>query len=217
MPVRGLMLMRTFLAFKLPRVVIREVDLIQNRLPYLEGLNIVPAEDNYMIVRFVGETEEVSELKRLGHDIAVRSEPICGLSLGSVEAYPDLQWPRSIYINVERPSPTPDTLDQLRSEIEEGLVDLGITAPEEFQYLPHITIARIEASVCPARRIRFFVEAFLSGGMANRSGGMANRLRFDLDQLTLFCSSTPPNWHEERVYAPVFTARLGATRGRETR
>lgn len=126
--------MRLFVAVDLPEPVKQAVAGIRGDLP---GARWVPTEQLHLTLRFIGEAEAATVrliTESLGR---VRGAPF-DLTMEEVGHFPPGRRPRVLWVGMAESAPLLD----LQRQVEHALVTTGIP-PEERQFSPHITIARL--------------------------------------------------------------------------
>lgn len=95
-----------------------------------------PAANYHVTLNFLGQTEKLSEIAHTVSKIALGAAPF-ETSLKGFGGFPDEHHMRVLWCGVRLSR----ELAQLQSDLTEALSSLGF-APEERDYVPHLTIAR---------------------------------------------------------------------------
>jgi len=172
---------RLFVAIEIPEPIKDDLMKLTKELPVARW---VPAEQNHLTLRFIGEVgpQAFAEIKTALSSLRFGR---FSLALGGVGHFPPGRHPRVLWVGVE-PNPA---LIELQMDVELALVGTGI-APEERPFAPHLTIARLKETVPAA------VYAF-----EQRHGGLAYP-PFEVSEATLFSSvlsSQGATHHKELV------------------
>ena len=111
----------------------------------------VKPENLHLTLRFLGEVEE-ARLPELSKAIAssLQGTSPFPLALGGLGAFPDLRFPRVIWIGVKRGA---EELSALQARLEEGLQRIGFS-PEDRPFSPHLTLGRVRSPKRRDRRLR---------------------------------------------------------------
>ncbi len=140
--------MRLFVALDLPAAVRERLRFLAAGLP---GARWTPSENLHATLRFIGEVptwraEEIdAALTRL-------RAPGFPLSLAGIGILDRGGRPASLHVGIERSPP----LEHLQAKIETALQRAGLP-PERRRFLPHVTLARIDA--CSEERLAAWVQA----------------------------------------------------------
>lgn len=132
---------RAFVAIELPTNIKEELAKIQAALK-VPGVMARWVDPNsiHLTLKFLGgiRQEQLSPIKEALSAAAGYSAPF-SISLARPGVFPSLARPRVLWVGVEDRS---GALQGLQRHIEEGLKGLGFE-PEEREYSPHLTLARI--------------------------------------------------------------------------
>ncbi|MFW5787511.1 MAG: RNA 2',3'-cyclic phosphodiesterase [Halanaerobiales bacterium] len=138
--------MRLFLAINLSE---RARELIENKVTLVQqsiaqDVKWVKPQNWHLTLKFLGDTEDdkISKIKKSMGDIATDHKSFY-IQYTGIGAFPHLNYPRVIYIGVNRGS---QNLLQIQKEIEENFIDLGFK-PEDREFTPHLTIGRGRKSI----------------------------------------------------------------------
>lgn len=135
--------MRTFIAANLTDTLKAALSQVQEALK-ARGADVswVKPENLHITLKFLGEVEE-ARLPVLSETIAssLRGTSPFPLALGGLGAFPDLRFPRVIWIGVKRGA---KELSALQARLEEGLQRIGFS-PEDRPFSPHLTLGRVRS------------------------------------------------------------------------
>lgn len=135
--------MRTFIAANLTDTLKAALSQVQEALK-ARGADVgwVKPENLHITLKFLGEVEE-ARLPVLSEAIAssLRGTSPFPLALGGLGAFPDLRFPRVIWIGVKRGA---KELSALQARLEEGLQRIGFS-PEDRPFSPHLTLGRVRS------------------------------------------------------------------------
>lgn len=134
--------MRLFVGLDLPRSLRERLALLPGGIP---GARWVPTENYHLTLRFIGE---VPAHRAEDIDVALaalRCSPFA-LSFAGVGTFSKAGREVALWVGAER-NPA---LDRLQSKIETALQRCGLP-PERRRFMPHVTLARLDASVAEAR------------------------------------------------------------------
>ena len=188
--------LRLFVAIDLPedvREALRrlQTDLCRDDLP---GLRWTRPEGVHLTLKFLGETPATSLAAIEGALArAVRGVPAFRLALGAPGTFGGRRGPRVLWVDLEGEL---QPLQQLQSAVERELAAAGF-APEEREFSPHLTLARVPQPPRPglAERVARALEAVA-----------APRGEFEATELVLMRSRLQPGG---AVYSRVATFSLG--------
>ncbi len=140
--------MRLFVALDLPDALRERLRFLAAGLP---GARWVPAENLHATLRFIGEVPiwRAEEIDAALARLRAPSFPLSLAGVGIIERGGRLA---SLHAGIER-SPA---LEHLHAKIETALQRVGLP-PERRRFLPHITLARIDA--CSEERLVTWVQA----------------------------------------------------------
>lgn len=135
--------MRLFIAANLASALKAALSQVQEALK-ARGADVgwVKPENLHITLRFLGEVEE-ARLPVLSEAIAssLKGASPFPLALGGLGAFPDLRFPRVIWIGVKKGA---EELSALQARLEEGLQRIGFP-PEDRPFSPHLTLGRVRS------------------------------------------------------------------------
>jgi RNA 2',3'-cyclic 3'-phosphodiesterase len=171
---------RVFLALDLPAAV-REGVIAWGRDELIDpALRPTKLESLHLTLVFLGhrEAEEVEAIAAVAGE--VRFRPVL-MKLEDPITLPKRR--RAALFAL--PAPSPAAAD-LQRELVEALVGEGLHRPEEREYWPHVTVARVRSEGRGSRR---------PAGVVRRPGDLPNRLKepFNSVRLTLYRSELQPS------------------------
>ncbi len=160
--------MRLFVGLDLPWTLRERLASLAGGVP---GARWVPIENYHMTLRFIGEVpahraEEIDLALA-----ALRGRPL-SLSFAGVGTFAKAGREVALWVGAER-NPA---LEHLQGKIETALQRCGVP-PERRRFTPHVTLARLDASVIEAR-----LAAFVQARNLFRAGPI------EFDHFTLFSS-----------------------------
>ena len=133
---------RTFVAFRLPGDVQRLIGDLVERL-HVPGLKVrwVEPENLHLTVKFLGEvpTDRLDSVFGAVED-ACRGVRAFRLSLDGVGAFPNLRWPRVVWVGLGSGR---DEAERLAASVEDRLADAGF-AREDRSFKAHVTVGRVK-------------------------------------------------------------------------
>lgn len=138
--------MRAFIAIQLSQDLKSQIGELRSQLRRaardLRGVSWVQPDGIHLTLRFLGEIQEsqVEELGRVIMHAAVGVYPFT-LKVAGIGAFPSIQRAKVVWLGVYDESGC-NALHQLQAAIEQGVVNLGF-APEDRDFSPHLTLARI--------------------------------------------------------------------------
>lgn len=138
--------MRAFIAIQLSHDLKSQIGELRSQLRRaardLRGVSWVQPDGIHLTLRFLGEIQEsqVEELGRVIMHAAVGVHPFT-LKVAGIGAFPSIQRAKVVWLGVYDESGC-NALHQLQAAIEQGVVNLGF-APEDRDFSPHLTLARI--------------------------------------------------------------------------
>lgn len=140
--------LRLFVAIDLPEGVREALARLQSDLRRhdLLGLRWVRPEGIHLTLKFLGETpaERVPEIEEAVAD-AVRGAAPFRLVLGSPGSFGGRRGPRVLWLDL---SGDVERLKELQSDVERELTEAGFR-PEEREFSPHLTLARVRQPPAP--------------------------------------------------------------------
>lgn len=141
--------MRLFVGIDLPWSLRERLTLMQGGVP---GARWVPTENFHLTVRFIGEVaaHEAEEIDLALAALRGRGFP---LTLSGIGTFAKGGREIALWAGVER-NPA---LQHLHSKVETALQRTGLK-PERRRFTPHVTLARLDASVAP-HKLAAFVQA----------------------------------------------------------
>ena len=152
--------LRLFVAIDLPEDVRESLGRLQTDLRRLDlsGLRWTRPEGVHLTLKFLGETPAASVAPIEGALArAVREVPSFRLALGAPGTFGGRRGPRVLWVDVEGEL---QPLQQLQAAVERELAAAGF-APEEREFSPHLTLARVPQPPRPglAERVSRALEA----------------------------------------------------------
>jgi RNA 2',3'-cyclic 3'-phosphodiesterase len=136
--------LRTFIAVELNSSLREALARIQKELKS-SGADAkwVKPENIHLTLKFLGAIplDKIETINRVLQDIADQF-PAFAISLSQLGAFPKIEFPRVIWIDLKEGK---ETLERLAKEIEAKLSSLGFP-PEDRAFQTHITLARIKSA-----------------------------------------------------------------------
>ncbi len=135
--------MRLFVSVDLPETLTESVADLQAVFEGASGLNFVDPGQVHVTLKFLGEVDEEqvpeleAELEAAVADAAI--DPFT-VRFGGLGVFPDLEYISVVWLGVEMGG---DQLRQLHEAIEARTTAMGFD-PEEHDFTPHVTLARME-------------------------------------------------------------------------
>ena len=171
--------MRTFIAIELPQEIKDRLAKLQTLLKK-SGADVkwVAAQNIHLTLKFLGEIDEGESIKIAGiiEEIARGSKQF-QISLSSLGAFPKIEFPRVIWIAIDKGN---KETKKLAKELEEKIEKLGIPK-EERSFSSHITIGRVRSLLNKDRLAKVLEES------ENYFGG--ENIEFGARKITLFKST----------------------------
>ncbi|MFB6352741.1 MAG: RNA 2',3'-cyclic phosphodiesterase [Halobacteriales archaeon] len=135
--------MRLFVSVDLPDALADGVAAVQDELRDASGLRFTDPTQAHLTLKFLGETDpgRLAELEAAMAD-AVDAAGVAPFeaTVGGLGAFPSADYIRVVWLGFERGG---EALRRLHEAIEERTVALGFE-PEEHDFTPHVTVARME-------------------------------------------------------------------------
>ncbi|MBV8524069.1 MAG: RNA 2',3'-cyclic phosphodiesterase [Acetobacteraceae bacterium] len=141
--------MRLFVGLALAWPLKERLAMLAGGLP---GARWVPTENYHLTLRFIGETPAY-KAEEIDHALAALRAPAFSLTLSGIGVFEKGGRSVSLWAGVER---NPQ-LDHLQGKVETALQRAGMP-PERRRFSPHVTLARLNDSVAPAK-VAGFVQA----------------------------------------------------------
>ncbi|MFB6166623.1 MAG: RNA 2',3'-cyclic phosphodiesterase [Haloarculaceae archaeon] len=120
-----------------------EVAAVQDRFEGAPGLNVTDPAQAHVTLQFLGDTDA----DRVDEIVDALSDAVAAADVGPFEAefgglgvFPSLEYISVVWLGVRRGG---DELTALHEAIEPRLVELGFD-PEDHEFTPHVTLARME-------------------------------------------------------------------------
>jgi RNA 2',3'-cyclic 3'-phosphodiesterase len=192
---------RTFFGFMTPPKVSTRLAEECGKLAVSDArVRWTPPELMHVTLRFLGETRDdvVPEAAAVLTEAAAEIGPMRLVARG-LGSFPKDEPPRVVYVGVVGESPEDEArLRLLRKRLDDGAKSLGLR-PEKGSFTPHVTLGRLRADDGADDLLR-------------RLGPGVRRefAHFRIDAASLFESTAV---YEEKVYAPLATAKLKGPTG----
>jgi len=181
--------MRTFIAIELPQEVKDKLAELQALLKKA-GADVkwIEPENIHLTLKFLGEIDENKSVKvtEAIEDIAKKSKQL-RMSLASLGAFPRIEFPRIIWVGIDKGD---KEITELAKVLEERIEKLGIPR-EERRFSSHITIGRVRNPLNKDKLAKVLKE------LDNYFSG--KNIEFDVTKITLFKSTLGPG-------GPVYAA-----------
>lgn len=135
---------RSFIAIKIPDNIQEKLAGIQEKLKQAEAhVSWVNPENIHLTLKFLGniEQEQVAEIITILREI-VRPVSSFQLQVGYAGAFPNLRFPRVIWVGVT--DDENDSLKTLQEDLESRLTRLGFKN-EKGRFQPHLTLGRVRS------------------------------------------------------------------------
>jgi len=195
--------LRTFIALELPQEVRDVLGRVQaelqsaaraRRLPVGQALKWVAPEGIHLTLKFLGavDAELVGALEE-AIAAAAAGQTAPRLHLTHVGAFPNVGRPRVLWVGL---AGDVSPLDELQRRVDANLERLGF-APEQRDFSPHLTLARVREQAAPAERKA--VADLLA------AGAHVPQLEFKVERLSLMKSDLHPTG---AVYEALHTVKL---------
>jgi len=166
--------MRLFVAFDLPGEVRKALgELIAQLRPLCPAARWLRPEAMHLTLKFLGHVEDQADARRLDSIRAalavVHSSAPVEMQFHGIGFFPDARRPRVVWCGINS-SPN---LAPLAADISLALEPLGFP-PEDRAFVPHLTLARLDASRSAAKLVRAAEE------LKSRAFGSAQETEFHL-------------------------------------
>ncbi|RQG94534.1 RNA 2',3'-cyclic phosphodiesterase [Natrarchaeobius chitinivorans] len=135
--------MRLFVSVDLPDEFAQPIADLQAELSDASGLNVTDPEQAHVTLTFLGEVDEdrlptlADELAAAVDDAGVDPFPV---RYGGLGVFPDLEYISVVWLGVEAGG---GQLTELHESIEDRTTAMGFD-PEDHDFTPHVTLARME-------------------------------------------------------------------------
>ncbi len=136
-------LIRTFIAVKIPRPQLLEIQNIQNAAKKNGGdIKWVNPDNMHLTLKFLGDVDPV-QIKKIAEAVrnAVQSESAFHVSIKGFDGFPNLVKPRVLWLGIEKGK---DVLVRIAGHIDENLSKQGFS-PEKRPFSPHLTLGRVKS------------------------------------------------------------------------
>ena len=141
--------MRLFVSVDLPDDLAEAVAAAQEPLRGASGLSLTDPTQAHVTLKFLGETprSRAGRIKRaIGDAVEATGVGPFEVTYGGLGAFPSEEYIRVVWLGVREGG---EPMSRLQAEIEERLVDLGLD-PEEHDFTPHVTLARMNHAASKA-------------------------------------------------------------------
>jgi len=175
--------MRAFIAIDLPREIKDYLAAVEEKLKAAAAdVKWVKPANIHLTLKFLGEIDEQAKeaVIRVIQDTARDKDPF-SLRLSCAGAFPDIRYPRVVWIGTDKGS---DETTEIVRALEEKLEKIGI-AKETRQFRCHITIGRVKSGVNRLKLAEKIEEA--DRELAGR------QLEIPVTKIILFKSTLSPN------------------------
>ncbi len=171
--------MRTFIAIELPQEIKDRFVKLQAQLKQSEAdVKWVAAQNIHLTLKFLGEIDEekCTRVSSIIKEVAQGTKQF-QISLSSCGAFPKIEFPRVIWVAIDKGDKETRVL---ASDLEEKIEKLGIPK-EDRPFSSHITIGRVRSSLNKDRLVKVLEES------ENYFGG--KNIEFSVTKITLFKST----------------------------
>lgn len=134
--------MRLFVSVDLPDGLARAVESVQDDLRNASGLDFTDPEQAHLTLKFLGEVEPdrlQSIEDALGEAVDIADVDSFEATVQGIGAFPSAEYIQVVWLGIERGS---KELTRLQDAIEARTTELGFD-PEDHEFTPHVTIARM--------------------------------------------------------------------------
>jgi 2'-5' RNA ligase len=135
---------RSFIAIELTEEVQKKLGEIQNELKKADAdVKWVNPCDIHLTLKFLGNvsldlTKEISKII----DQLAKEQPHFELQIAQIGAFPKIEYPRVIWVGIEKGK---EQTVQLAQTLEERLINLGFMK-EKRSFKPHLTLGRVRSA-----------------------------------------------------------------------
>jgi len=137
--------MRTFIAIELPKEIKNSLSCLQEELKKQNAdVKWVDPSNIHLTLKFLGEIEDKKTDKLVGimQEVA-KNNPFFAMRICSLGAFPKIEFPRIIWVGIDKGD---KETKKLAKDLEERLSGLDIPK-EERSFSSHITIARVKSNL----------------------------------------------------------------------
>ena len=183
--------MRTFIALELSNEVREELSRLQEELKKVDADIKWGKPDNiHLTLKFLGNVEEakIAEIKKLLDNISSREKPF-ETSLFKLGAFPDLNYPRVIWVGIDKGC---SEIEKIAGLVETELEKINFSR-EKRPFSAHLTLGRVKSG----RNKAELKEKVSSLQVQPKSCTINN--------ITLFQSTLTP---KGPIYTPLYAARF---------
>lgn len=142
---------RSFIAIELPDEILQGLSRLVSRLKLLQpdGVKWVDPSGIHLTLKFLGNVApgRISEITEAMAESARGISPF-SLEIKELGVFPNLDRVRVVWVGIEGET---DELSQLQRRLESNLAILGFP-PEERDFTPHLTLARVREQASPVER-----------------------------------------------------------------
>lgn len=190
--------MRTFIAIELPKDIKDTLARLQEQLK-ISGADVkwVKPDNIHLTLKFLGEIDEqkLNKIMAILDDVT-KDRSHFYLSLSSIGAFPKINYPRVIWIRIDKGE---EQVKELAKVLEERIEKVGIPR-EDRPFSSHITVGRVRSNLHREQLVGDLV--YLQN---NPAGG---DLGFGVARITLFKSTLTP---QGPIYEVLKEASLKTT------
>ena len=190
--------MRTFIAIELPKQIKEQLAELEEQLKETSAdVKWVQPENIHLTLKFLGEIDEEKTQKITGIMTAVaKDNPAFTINISSLGAFPKIEYPRVIWVGVDKGD---KETKEIAHNLEEKIEKLGIPK-EERAFSSHITLGRVRSPTNRGGLVQKLRE--LTAAVTEKS------MEFPVAGITLFKSTLQP---AGPIYEALKTASLKAT------
>ncbi|MCM8797431.1 MAG: RNA 2',3'-cyclic phosphodiesterase [Candidatus Omnitrophica bacterium] len=189
--------MRTFIAIAFPETIRDYLKEVLERLK-ATGADVkwVSPENIHLTLKFLGEVDaEKTEKIALIMETIAKDTPCFRMSLSSLGAFPKIDYPRVIWMGVDKGG---KECKEIAMVLEDKIAKLGITRQDR-PFSSHITVGRLRSYTHRERLIQELRNPTIPATGKNPE--------FSVGQITLFKSTLTP---AGPIYEPLKTVNLKA-------
>lgn len=187
--------MRTFIAIELPQEIKDFFKGIQDQLKSSQAdVKWVEPKNIHLTLKFLGEIDErkIDEVIEVARGLA-KENKLFYIRLSSVGAFPNANYPRVIWIGIDKGDAQ---VKQIASLLEEGLSRVGLPK-EKRPFSSHITIGRVRSGLNRKNLTDALSNVALNFNQAS--------LEFPVEKIILFKSTLTPGGP---IYEALHSANL---------
>ncbi len=135
--------MRLFIGIPLEEKILNEINNLCYRFKDISKIKIVDKKNFHITLKFLGETDKKNIPAIMNAmEKAFKNEESFFITTNKISAFPSEKKAKVIWFNIDKNF---EKIKEIFDKLEKNLVEINYP-PEQKEYIPHITVARINKS-----------------------------------------------------------------------